>query len=207
MQFLSIALLSRPKVVEICDELESFFYVIVYHAVRYLESNLREQALDYWIDTFFDMYSCTNDAHTWGEQKIAAIKRGALIISNDERLEFDSPMDELLTKLLTWLRGHNVVTSYTREQQRRQALQHTAAQALIPFVPLPPDPRRNYWYSNISCDEDDSDDDVSDPLKPTEKDNRYWKYIQTHNRIIRLLDVIVHDREWLSDDRRQVLVG
>ncbi|EJF59486.1 hypothetical protein DICSQDRAFT_21808, partial [Dichomitus squalens LYAD-421 SS1] len=73
-QFLSVALLSRPKIVEICDELESFLYVIIYYAVRYLRSNLEGHAVGNWIDTFFDTYGVTRDAYTCGDKKIATIK-------------------------------------------------------------------------------------------------------------------------------------
>ncbi|TFK79782.1 hypothetical protein K466DRAFT_470959, partial [Polyporus arcularius HHB13444] len=39
-QYMSVALLNRPqKAVEIPDDLESLFYVLLYHAVRYLKSN------------------------------------------------------------------------------------------------------------------------------------------------------------------------
>ncbi|EJF59451.1 hypothetical protein DICSQDRAFT_24536, partial [Dichomitus squalens LYAD-421 SS1] len=53
-QFLSVAILSRLKEVEICDELESFFYVILYYAVRYLRSNIGDGVIGTWIHTFFD---------------------------------------------------------------------------------------------------------------------------------------------------------
>ncbi|TBU26657.1 hypothetical protein BD311DRAFT_601956, partial [Dichomitus squalens] len=53
-QFLSVAMLSRSKEVEICDELESFFYVILYYAVRYLRSNIDDGIIGEWIYTFFD---------------------------------------------------------------------------------------------------------------------------------------------------------
>ena len=35
---MSVALLSRSKPVEICDELEAFLYVLIYYATRYLDS-------------------------------------------------------------------------------------------------------------------------------------------------------------------------
>ena len=40
-QFMSATLLNHhDKAAEICDDLEAFFHVILYHAVRYLKSNL-----------------------------------------------------------------------------------------------------------------------------------------------------------------------
>ena len=54
-QYMSVALLNNPsKVVEIADDLEAHFYVLLYHAVRYLRSNCTN--VPNWIEDFFDVF-------------------------------------------------------------------------------------------------------------------------------------------------------
>ncbi|TBU51852.1 hypothetical protein BD310DRAFT_1001106 [Dichomitus squalens] len=199
-QFLSVALLSRPKIVEICDELESFLYVIIYYAVRYLRSNLEGHAVGNWIDTFFDTYGVTRDAYTCGDKKIATIKEGVLVLANDENLKFNSPMDELLSNLLMWFRAHYIVTKHKRRQDQEKALRYTAA--------LPPDgvplgkarkPRRD--GSEMTNREDRSKHELVDFSKPTEMEYKYAVYVLEHTRMMNLLDDIAYEREWLSGDR------
>ena len=52
---MSVAMLTEnSKVVEIADELESFYHVILYNAVRYLASNCTNAGA--FIEDFFDTY-------------------------------------------------------------------------------------------------------------------------------------------------------
>ena len=52
-QFMSVALLLKDtKVVEIPDELESFFHVLVYYSVRFVDSNI--DYADNFICDYFD---------------------------------------------------------------------------------------------------------------------------------------------------------
>ncbi|TBU58917.1 hypothetical protein BD310DRAFT_1012262 [Dichomitus squalens] len=178
-QFLSIALLSRPKVVEICDELESFFYVIIYYAVRYLRSNLDGFALRHWINAFFN--SVTNDTASI-RRKVVAVQLSAFWISYDERLQFNSPMDE---------------TSESSPAQRPLPLA-----AVVPRRRFQKDPRRRYDDLKLSKIKYDSEDaKIVDPLEPTKKDYEYSKYVHKHKHMIHLLDDIAYEREWLSGDR------
>ncbi|EJF59448.1 hypothetical protein DICSQDRAFT_172045 [Dichomitus squalens LYAD-421 SS1] len=182
-QFLSIALLSRPKVVEICDELESFFYVIIYYAVRYLRSNLEGFALRHWINAFFNTYGVTNDTGSI-RRKVVAVQLGAFWISNDDRLEFNSPMDE----------------AGTEEDFGKQPC--SALAALVPRRRFQKDPWRRYDDLQLSMIKDDiKDDKIVDPLEPTKKDKKYSKYVHKHKHMIRLLDDIACEREWPSGDR------
>ena len=53
------------KAVEICAELGSLLHVIVYHAVRYLNSNLSETQAGGFIDEYFDTFKHYN-GNKWG---------------------------------------------------------------------------------------------------------------------------------------------
>ncbi|TBU38955.1 hypothetical protein BD309DRAFT_873299, partial [Dichomitus squalens] len=116
-QFLSVAILSRLKEVEICDELESFFYVILYYAVRYLRSNIGDGVIGTWIHTFFDTYGFDGKTYVCGQAKLNAIENGKLIISAGKTLKFDSPMDDVIAELLSWFKAHHTVTMHELKSQ------------------------------------------------------------------------------------------
>ncbi|KAI0699933.1 hypothetical protein C8T65DRAFT_831736 [Cerioporus squamosus] len=121
-QYMSVALLNRPgKVVEIPDDLESLFYVLLYHAVRYLKSNCT--SVPNWLEDFFDIFNYVDGAYTCGHKKENAIQSGKLIIKNDTktRLKFDSPMDQLLDTLLRSFRAYYIVKEYDEAQQKTKA--------------------------------------------------------------------------------------
>ncbi|KAI0327094.1 hypothetical protein GY45DRAFT_1338994 [Cubamyces sp. BRFM 1775] len=76
-QFMSAALLQcNEKKVEISDELESFFNVILYHAVRYLDSNLTPKQVGIFIDEYFDQFKCYDGVWTCGNRKLQVITNG-----------------------------------------------------------------------------------------------------------------------------------
>ena len=120
-QFLSVALLSRPKEVEICDELEAFFYVILYYAVRYLRSNIDESAVGSWISNFFDTYGVKANTYICGEKKWETIQNGTLVAVSTKTtstfVTFYSPMDAVLEDLLKWFKAHHVVTQYDLQKK------------------------------------------------------------------------------------------
>ena len=71
-QFMSIdMLLKRAKMVEVDDDLESFFYVILYYAARYLKSNITDVGA--FIEGFFDSYEVHDGRYLVGATKYSAI--------------------------------------------------------------------------------------------------------------------------------------
>ncbi|KAH9925613.1 uncharacterized protein BXZ73DRAFT_49827, partial [Epithele typhae] len=71
MQFMSIAILmDGNKVATVSDDMESFFYIILYYSVRYVDSNITEDAQVFsWLERFFDCYTLDGDIYTCGEVK------------------------------------------------------------------------------------------------------------------------------------------
>ena len=122
-QFMSVALLTRNKPVEICDELEAFLHVIIYYASRYLHSNCNGATIACFLDAFFDTYTLDGGRYVCGTKKSHVIEKGQLIISTRTTLRFGSPMDKLLTKLLSWFRAHLLVTDYELKQAREAQAQ------------------------------------------------------------------------------------
>ncbi|KAI0716112.1 hypothetical protein C8T65DRAFT_572319 [Cerioporus squamosus] len=73
-QYMSVALSSDTKAYpEVCDEIESFFYVILYQAVRYLQSNMDCETVANYIDDFFNSQGYVNGRYTCGNKKFYTI--------------------------------------------------------------------------------------------------------------------------------------
>ncbi|TBU36904.1 hypothetical protein BD309DRAFT_877450 [Dichomitus squalens] len=129
-QFMSVSLLTRiTKPVEICDELESFFHVLVYYAVHYLRSNCPD--ISSWVEDYFHRYAGPECMHTCGQKSYTMEVAGGLRIRSPEGpLLFRSPMDDVLSDILQSLRAHYKVMKYD------------AAQASAPPPPpnTPPEP-------------------------------------------------------------------
>ena len=71
-------LLAKTKLVEIPDELESFFHVLVYLAVRFLPHNLADDLVGNFLHDYFDDYTDGDDGSLCGPVKYNAIKRGVI---------------------------------------------------------------------------------------------------------------------------------
>ncbi len=143
-QYMSVALLNRPtKVVEIPDDHESLFYVLLYHAVRYLKSNCAN--VPNWLEDFFDVFSYQDGAYGCGARKEQAIDSGRLIVKSGTRLQFSSPLDELLDRLLRSFQAYYAIKMYDEEQEKKSMLtklpttsSSSKAQAMRPRGRKPP---------------------------------------------------------------------
>ncbi|KAI1781793.1 hypothetical protein LXA43DRAFT_607339 [Ganoderma leucocontextum] len=211
-QFLSVALLSRPKEVEICDELEAFFYVLLYYGVRYLRSNIDESAVGNWISAFFDTYGVKGDTYICGEKKLAAIKNGMLLAAATQTtstfVKFNSPLDGIFEDLLKWFKAHHVVTEYELEEDQLTGVPPLGTlQASSGSAPPRkgrqnprPRPRRG--------------DKVRAPRKslgrpaagqPSAEDEEFCKYVLTHDemmdRLEEALDIDDTSVQWTVDDK------
>ncbi|RPD53593.1 hypothetical protein L226DRAFT_561064 [Lentinus tigrinus ALCF2SS1-7] len=216
-QYMSVALLSRGKSIETCDELESFLYVLIYHAVRYLKSNVSDVTVADYLDAFFDQYSRADDGRlTCGATKRTAIETGRLMIDRDATLElkFNGPMNNLVRKLLSWFKSHRTVTLYKLHLERKKEQQRQAqTQAQMPPPPRSPPDGTLKRRLNFSDDMDSpgwqepaSDsmfDDTEDDFEPSKKDWRDWKNVTAHFPIVRLLEGYLDPGlfAWPTDDK------
>ncbi|PIL33408.1 hypothetical protein GSI_04030 [Ganoderma sinense ZZ0214-1] len=81
-QFMSVhALVKKHRPIEIPDDLESFFHVLVYFAIRFLPHNLADNLVGHFLYTYFDDYSDGAPGFTCGQLKYNAIKRGLIDIT------------------------------------------------------------------------------------------------------------------------------
>ncbi|KAH9855997.1 hypothetical protein C2E23DRAFT_751060 [Lenzites betulinus] len=131
-QFLSVHALNIPfKTITVQDELESFFHVILYHAVRLLPHSIPDHMVPQFLHDYFD--DCTphpnsGQAHC-GHAKRGAISAGSLDISSYQHVEKntvqpnallqffwtdeskqvtaeDYPLNEFIATLLSWFAAY-----------------------------------------------------------------------------------------------------
>ncbi|KAI1785220.1 hypothetical protein LXA43DRAFT_150866 [Ganoderma leucocontextum] len=78
-QFMSVhVLLKTTKLIEIPDDLESFFHVLIYYAVRFLPHNLADDLVGRFLYNYFDDYTDGAPGFTCGPAKYNAINRGVI---------------------------------------------------------------------------------------------------------------------------------
>ncbi|KAI1781739.1 hypothetical protein LXA43DRAFT_907881 [Ganoderma leucocontextum] len=78
-QFMSaLTLLDASKLIEIADDLESFFHVLIYYAIRYLPHNLADNAVGRFLYNYFDDYTDGVSGFTCGPAKYYAMKTGVI---------------------------------------------------------------------------------------------------------------------------------
>ncbi|KAM5541530.1 hypothetical protein V8D89_004720 [Ganoderma adspersum] len=207
-QFLSVALLSGPKEVELCDELEAFFYVLLYYAVRYLRSNLDATAVGTWISSFFDTYGVRGNNYVCGNEKMAAIKSGTLVVAATDStfVEFDSPMDHLLTNFLQWFRGNHIVKQY--EDQREKLKLQPAPETLLAQLPeseseSSPEAMRELRpdqdFAEFESDDESDEDGEGHPLikfgrnlvEPSKEEWALYKLVLKHKAMVKLLQATI----------------
>ncbi|KAI0776265.1 hypothetical protein BD413DRAFT_491319 [Trametes elegans] len=100
-QFLSVNALNCPtKTIIIKDELESFFHVLLYMAVRLLHHNIDDRDVPHFFRTYFDGYSACHDRIACGHLKSLVMTTGRIDwgvnkgqdgVSRTGRLKFISP--------------------------------------------------------------------------------------------------------------------
>ncbi|KAH9925639.1 uncharacterized protein BXZ73DRAFT_103174 [Epithele typhae] len=153
-QFMSVAMLEgNGKVSELSDDLESFFYVILYYLVRFVESDLgTAENVFLWLEHFFDCYAVEGGMHTCGAaKKNASFRAGRL--SRRNSFGFGTPLDMLIDDLHTSLRDFYYVKRWN-EQQRKANEPVSGPMVAEPVVPSsrasspPPDDLEEAFHVN-----------------------------------------------------------
>ncbi|KAI9056842.1 hypothetical protein FKP32DRAFT_1638736 [Trametes sanguinea] len=201
-QFMSVAvLLDNTKAIEVSDELESFFHVILYNAVRYLRSNCTGADVGSFIEEFFDIYAYSDGNYTCGLKKATTMKGVMpLTISTAGRvLKFNNPLDDLLTKLLRWFKAHYAVVEY------RKALD-AAEKSQSPPNPPPPPPEEFLLFGWETSEPDPPSVDSPASAKPSsslEKPSTQAEEdaakLTTHKAMLDALANAVRSDSWGND--------
>ena len=195
---MSAARLRRASPPEICDDIESIFYVILYMALYYLRLNIASnELLGNWFNAFFD--SVRDDRHSSGDfhdlPRIRVIEKGRIDISPEEDLCFGSPMDDVVSNLLKWLSAHFSVTEYRHRPVSRASgkdlnLGSSSTMGIDGDLAMGANdlrPPRGY--------------DAQATI-PTEKQIAYSNLLIDHRALMRLLkNVLDEPSDWPDDDR------
>ena len=195
---------------EISDELESFFHVIVYHAVRYLKSNLNTAYVADFIDEYFNTFRYQWGTCQWGcgYHKQNVIHSGDLRTSDRKKfVKFGRPLDNVLDTLLRWFRSHYAVQEYTNDLEERQRASPTSptpassapsalhdddipVRRLTKFLAMNKNWKRPRAHStNSETSMKGVDHDVSRHVRPpTQEQYDLAAKVKTHDEFMRLLD-------------------
>ncbi|OBZ73640.1 hypothetical protein A0H81_06297 [Grifola frondosa] len=165
-QFMSKAILDdkfRQPTVQ--DDLESFFYVLVYYSIRYLKHN--DTDVPSFMQYFFDSYSLYNGEYFCGSLKRLLIARTVLTQPNFQEVIFggDSgahPLNKLIATMLSWLQGRYRIMK--REQQLHD---HPPSGTLITASTKNQAPRavKHNKYTDHMGDSDNEDEVNSDGIE------------------------------------------
>ena len=203
---MSVHALNDPhRRIIIQDELESFFHVLIYYSVRYLESNC--DMIETFIQGYFHNYAGPGLLHTCGWKSLTVELDDYLSIQFPHQpLLFDSPMDDLLDGILKCFRAHYKVV----KEEYRKAMPP-------PRVPTPPPcppsgentqiyyiPKVEFFGDDANASDDDLDfDDYRPPDDtPTERDRELSRRIEDHSFTIDHITQMLHRSDWPEDDRR-----
>ncbi|KAI0631772.1 hypothetical protein C8Q77DRAFT_1128759 [Trametes polyzona] len=137
-QFMSVAVLTdHGKPVETTDELESFFHVLLYYAIRYLPSNCSN--VGRFIENFFDSYHCSDAGqYSCGSRKRDVMTGQTKLTTDEVRLNTDevipvilkfdsSALNDIIDTVLTWFNAH-----YRRRDHREKERRRLRAMAALP---------------------------------------------------------------------------
>ena len=206
-EFMSVNLLNHiAKPVRISDELESFFHVLVYYAVRHLRSNCPNATS--WIDNYFYRYSGPERMLTCGQKSYALEVTGMLQIRSPEGpLLFHSPLDGVLATILESLHAHYKVAAYdfAKAHPPPPPSRHSTPSPSPPSVNTVPIIIRDLDFDDVDDAqiaqwEAELDTKPRDD-SPTPRDRALAKNVVDHKFMLDLLLRAVRDTQWCSDDR------
>ncbi|KAI0648470.1 hypothetical protein C8Q79DRAFT_1102892 [Trametes meyenii] len=137
-QFISAFSLDNPAVpMKIEDDLESFFHVTLYVAVRYMRHNCG--GVNFFLTDFFDSYSTKADGKYYcGSTKRITLTRGQISLTGNDELSFEDKdgtphwLDTMLSDMLSWFQARYLLLTKSAHAKRPRPSQ---------MVPAP-DPQR-----------------------------------------------------------------
>ncbi|RPD68728.1 hypothetical protein L226DRAFT_563783 [Lentinus tigrinus ALCF2SS1-7] len=193
LSFMSVARLSLTKPVEVCDELESFAYVLLYYATRFLRSSC---ALDItvanYIEELFEQYNTEDGRIACSARKLHTILTGRLEVAHGIPLEFGSNMDSVLRTLLSWFQARHAVSQHELhrgEEELREAVPPSPSAEVDPEVDHPPS-------SDVSLDKP-----TNAHKEPSADDHKLASLASSHHAMAELLTNTEGLPGWPDDDK------
>ncbi|KAI0631766.1 hypothetical protein C8Q77DRAFT_1074732 [Trametes polyzona] len=208
-KFMSVAVLcDMGKVVETSDELESFFYVLLYYSSRYLRSNCADAGA--FIEHLFDDYSHYDGEYMCGVRKKQLMKGlDGITTGSGKAIKFQSkPLDKVFKLVLGWFKAHYVVQGRkTWEEARSQPSPPSSASPDA----LEADEDAGFYgriaYGDVdgtipqdkAVPRDQTLPEEEAPRVPTQQEKVDAENVASHNAMIKALDVAKIDVEWKAD--------
>ncbi|KAI0631756.1 hypothetical protein C8Q77DRAFT_1211043 [Trametes polyzona] len=208
-KFMSVAVLcDMGKVVETSDELESFFYVLLYYSIRYLRSNCADVGA--FIEHLFDDYSHYDGEYMCGVRKKQLMKGlDGITTGSGKAIKFRSkPLDKVFKLVLGWFKAHYVVQGRkTWEEARSQPSPPSSASPDA----LEADEDAGFYgriaYGDVdgtipqdkAVPRDQTLPEEEAPRVPTQQEKVDAENVASHNAMIKALDVAKIDVGWKAD--------
>ena len=205
---MSVNALQRPAYpITITDELESFFYVLLYFSVRFLKSSCLDPLS--WIDSYFHNYSGPDCMFTCGQKSIAMEVTGKLeTLVPPGPLLFNSPIDGILSELLRCFRAHYKVVSHDRrkamfpsEVRQEPKPQNASPVFLEPTIP----PRRGKLTESEVALRAELRKKFEKPTPPdntpSPEERALAAKVADHTFMLELLERVLQEASWPDDDR------
>lgn len=183
---MSVALINEPtKPVEIPDELEAFFNVMLYYAVRYLRSDCED--VPRYIEMYFEAYQIVSGRYRCGSLKTFTIASGDLHTSESilGTLRFGTAIDHVLFTILQWLKAHYTVREHARLLKEKGNI--------TPRLNADSDDPDRHPILSDDEDEDDGDEDMDESPAPaplavlSEKTLKNAQKVAQHDTVLKFL--------------------
>ncbi|OSD00215.1 hypothetical protein PYCCODRAFT_1460318 [Trametes coccinea BRFM310] len=219
-QFLSARALAIPtKTIGVKDEMESFFHVLLYYAIRYLPTNCPD-ITPYMYD-YFDGYTVRRSQYTVGWAKRHAMDTGRLVPDDSYNLRFLTslpgeagtpppslhPINEFIDELLAMLKAQYAL--YGLESANSGPIR--AASPTTTKAPTTGTSQGLYsekgkaWISSVLANAEDSDDESGPSSQKKEELKRIAAPLTKHSKMVRRFLVPFMLRQegkpWPSEDK------
>ncbi|OJT06760.1 hypothetical protein TRAPUB_2397, partial [Trametes pubescens] len=204
-QYMSVAVLSKStKVVETSDELESFFHVLLYNAIRYTRSNCENVGA--FIEAFFDSYTVDGNKYECGTKKMNTMhgitKLTAAGPSGEVVRFLSEPLNDLLDTFLAWFKAHYAVQAYAESQKNHSKLLFKPATKpeLAPPSALRRFPMKKYSKARLGAlPPGQFVSEEKAPSKPDPKVEADALKVATHSHMQTALDEAMDAKGWVAD--------
>ncbi|KAI0631755.1 hypothetical protein C8Q77DRAFT_1177749 [Trametes polyzona] len=203
-QYMSVAvLLDHSKDVELSDELESFFHVLLYHALRYLRSNCT--AVGSFIEHFFDSSTEGVDGRDCCGYLKMRIMTGnmplAILPLCTELIKFDSePLNDMFSELLAVFKAHYAVRDYNAHNRPRPPKPSKPEESKPLVLPRFALARRRYYRALIGLTGDEqpltSKPEPARLPKPSDEVYANAQMASSHGAILSIVHDAWNRRKW-----------
>ncbi|OSD02248.1 hypothetical protein PYCCODRAFT_1411147 [Trametes coccinea BRFM310] len=205
-QFMSVAYIrNHPRQpVSVADELESFFHVLLFYAVRLLRHNVQD--VRFFLSEYFDSFTVVDGVRRdCSTAKSTAMHTGAVRPAGGGVLKFtgaDTSVDHinlnnLFSRLLRCFQARYAILAWEQQQ--------TQTHRPEPPRPKPPASIPSTTSGDLARpppgDSDDEDDFLSTPnLEPTQIDRKIAKYLDNHVKILNVFWQELQHEGWPEND-------